>query len=348
MRRTQLLSVAGSPTSAEAVLEASHAEGERRGVRYSYTRPSPSRYPWQWYWDSCFAAIVWRRFDPQRPRDELSSLLNAMRPDGFIGHVIFWDQPLTWKRLVYYNVTSRHAEMTEHDPAAAARLGVAAGGRRPGDGAADRHPPRVAAGATATSRATGCCGWCSPTSRASTPRRSSTRSGAGSCTAATASRCWSPATGSLGWDARRIRDRGWPVVCEVMTNVLWCLARVAAGRAVDHAGDRRPALGRAPRPLPRRGPARRRPARRLDLGRALAARAPRPAGGDRPPAGRASTCSTRSATGSRTRRPRSRPPSRAFEPNRGPGWKLPLLARADLGQRRLDAVAGHAAARLRG
>ena len=62
------------------VLEASHAEGERRGVRYSYTRPSPTRYPWQWYWDSCFAAIVWRRFDPQRPRDELTSLLNAMRP----------------------------------------------------------------------------------------------------------------------------------------------------------------------------------------------------------------------------------------------------------------------------
>ena len=96
----------------KGVLEASHAEGELRGVRYSYTRPSPSRYPWQWYWDSCFAAIVWRRFDPGRSRLELESLLNAMRPDGFIGHVVFWDQPLTWKRLVYYNVTSRHAEMT--------------------------------------------------------------------------------------------------------------------------------------------------------------------------------------------------------------------------------------------
>ena len=89
------------------MLEASHAEGERRGVRYSYTRPSPSRYPWQWYWDSCFAAIVWRRFDPRRSREELESLLSAMRPDGFIGHVVFWDQPLSFERLVYYNVTSR-------------------------------------------------------------------------------------------------------------------------------------------------------------------------------------------------------------------------------------------------
>ncbi|MFI5123497.1 MAG: hypothetical protein ACHQJ5_11435, partial [Vicinamibacteria bacterium] len=34
----------------------------------------------------------------------------------------------------------------------------------------------------------------------------------------------------LGWDARRIRDRGWPVVCEVMTNVLWNRARIAAGQ----------------------------------------------------------------------------------------------------------------------
>ena len=33
----------------------------------------------------------------------------------------------------------------------------------------------------------------------------------------------------LGWDARRIRDRGGPVLCEVMTNVLWGLARMARG-----------------------------------------------------------------------------------------------------------------------
>src|SRR5688572_31469679 len=91
------------------VLGASWAQGERRGVPYSYTRPSPSRYPWQWYWDSCFAAIVWRRFDAEQPRRELETLLNAMRPDGFIGHVVFWDQPLTLRRLVYYNVTSRSA-----------------------------------------------------------------------------------------------------------------------------------------------------------------------------------------------------------------------------------------------
>ncbi len=48
---------------AERVLGGNWVAGEREGRRYGYTRPSPGRYPWQWYWDSCFAAIVWRRFD---------------------------------------------------------------------------------------------------------------------------------------------------------------------------------------------------------------------------------------------------------------------------------------------
>jgi len=96
----------------ERVLRASWAEGERRGVRYAYTRPSPGHYPWQWYWDSCFAAIAWRRFDPARPRRELETLLRAARDDGFIGHVVFWDRPLSRQRRLYYNVDSRHAAMT--------------------------------------------------------------------------------------------------------------------------------------------------------------------------------------------------------------------------------------------
>jgi hypothetical protein len=58
-------------------------EGVRQedGVRFVYTRPSPGHYPFQWYWDSCFAAIVWRRFDPTRSRAELESLLAAERHD---------------------------------------------------------------------------------------------------------------------------------------------------------------------------------------------------------------------------------------------------------------------------
>ena len=78
--------------------------GERDGVGFAYTRPSPDRYPWQWYWDSCFSAIAWRRFDRERSRQELATLLAAARGDGFIGHTIFWEHPLRGLRRVYYNV----------------------------------------------------------------------------------------------------------------------------------------------------------------------------------------------------------------------------------------------------
>ena len=75
-----------------STLDGNWREGVRwaDGVSFAYTRPSPAHYPFQWYWDSCFAAIVWRRFDPPRARRELESLLAARRPDGFIGHTIFW------------------------------------------------------------------------------------------------------------------------------------------------------------------------------------------------------------------------------------------------------------------
>ncbi len=87
-----------------ATLAGNWAEGEREGVAYAHTRPSPERYPWQWYWDSCFSAIVWRRFDRERSRRELRTLLSAAREDGFIGHTIFWESPLRGARRLFYNV----------------------------------------------------------------------------------------------------------------------------------------------------------------------------------------------------------------------------------------------------
>ena len=98
----------------EATLRQNWREGVRDTDRvpFAYTCPSPSHYPWQWYWDSCFAAIVWRHFDPTRSRRELNSLLAAQREDGFIGHTIFWNTPLTGRRRFTYNVISPNASMT--------------------------------------------------------------------------------------------------------------------------------------------------------------------------------------------------------------------------------------------
>src|SRR5262249_51323544 len=97
---------------AHRTLAGNWREGERQGVRYAYTQPSPSRYPWQWYWDSCFAAIAWRHFEPSRSRAELETLVAAAEPDGFIGHTIFWHSPVSRERYLFYNVLSRGDFMT--------------------------------------------------------------------------------------------------------------------------------------------------------------------------------------------------------------------------------------------
>ncbi|HET9720955.1 MAG TPA: hypothetical protein VFP55_12820 [Solirubrobacteraceae bacterium] len=106
----------GDPASVEAicrrVLDGNWREGTRVGRRYAYTAPSPGRYPWQWYWDSCFTAIARRRIDPGRARLELESLLRAAREDGFIGHTIFWGRPVDPMRSLFYNVRSRRDFMT--------------------------------------------------------------------------------------------------------------------------------------------------------------------------------------------------------------------------------------------
>ena len=213
----------------ERVLRSSWASGERRGVPYAYTRPSPSRYPWQWYWDSCFAAVAWRSLDPERSRAELETLMRAMRPDGFVGHVVFWDRPISLRRRTYYNVDSRAAEMTGtiQPPllAWAWRLAV-------GDAAGE---PRIAAHhewlvANRDLEGDGLLWLIQPDESGldSSPKfdpvwgRRSHANWAFPLLVARNRR--------LRWDARRIRDAGGPVLCEVMTNVLWCLARVAAGQ----------------------------------------------------------------------------------------------------------------------
>jgi glycogen debranching enzyme len=79
-----------------------------RGGDYAFTCPSTPRYRHQWYWDSCFHAIVWAHFDPARARRELRTLLSAGRGDGFIPHTAFWDAPARWRRAPFY-ATARFA-----------------------------------------------------------------------------------------------------------------------------------------------------------------------------------------------------------------------------------------------
>lgn len=62
---------------------------------YVYVCPSPSVYPHQWLWDSCFHAIVMARFDGALAMAELETIVSLGRPDGFIPHLTSWEEPLT-------------------------------------------------------------------------------------------------------------------------------------------------------------------------------------------------------------------------------------------------------------
>jgi hypothetical protein len=89
---------------AERVLRGNWREGHRAadGVAYAFTCPSTPRYRHQWYWDSCFHAIVWCHLDGSRARAELRTLVRAGRLDGFIPHTTFWDRPAYWRRAPFY------------------------------------------------------------------------------------------------------------------------------------------------------------------------------------------------------------------------------------------------------
>jgi hypothetical protein len=213
---------------AEETLRGNWLEGERDGVEYGYSRPSPRHYPWQWYWDSCFHAIVWRRFAPERAERELRSLLAGGSEDGFIGHTIFWHRHVDWQRRWAYNVTSRRARNTAtiQPPLLAWAWRIAVG-----DPTAE---PRIAAHhrwleANRDLDGDGLLWIVQPDESGldSSPKFDA---------------IWGRRAHShllfpfliahnrrLDWDARRILDAGGPLVCEVVTNVLWCLARIAAG-----------------------------------------------------------------------------------------------------------------------
>lgn len=96
---------------ARRLLEHNWRSGTRGdGTPFAFTCPSPPRYRHQWYWDSCFHAIVWSRFDPARARAELRTLLRAGRPDGFIPHTAFWDHPAGWRRAPLYATERVHGD----------------------------------------------------------------------------------------------------------------------------------------------------------------------------------------------------------------------------------------------
>lgn len=77
------------------------------GHDYDFVCPSTGTYPFQWFWDSCFHAIVLARYDMDRARSEIRSLLRNQPDDGFVGHVTFWQREAFEEMLKEYSIAYR-------------------------------------------------------------------------------------------------------------------------------------------------------------------------------------------------------------------------------------------------
>jgi glycogen debranching enzyme len=61
-------------------------------MTYDFVCPSPTHYPFQWFWDSAFHAIALLHVDPELSKQELRCLMQGAQPDGFIAHMLLWER----------------------------------------------------------------------------------------------------------------------------------------------------------------------------------------------------------------------------------------------------------------
>jgi len=100
----------------EIIYENMEMAEEDDSPRYHYTRPAPDRYPYQFFWDTCFHVFILVAIDEvEMAKKHIHSLLRLQEEDGFIGHMIYWDRlkPGRWadifqSKLSYKNFFKSH------------------------------------------------------------------------------------------------------------------------------------------------------------------------------------------------------------------------------------------------
>lgn len=104
--------VAWLRTEAQRILDGNRQTGisEWEGKPYDFSCPANLSYPFQWFWDSCFHAIVLTHLDPERAQAELATLLSAAQPDGFIPHIVFWRRDP--EKMKHHTIHLRHPYFT--------------------------------------------------------------------------------------------------------------------------------------------------------------------------------------------------------------------------------------------
>ncbi len=236
----------GVTEGARELLDRNWREGICRGRRYGFSVPSPSSYPWQWYWDSCFHAIVRARWEPERARRELRTLIDASE-DGFIGHTVFWGDPPSVSRAVRYNMRCRGQTMTStiQPPALAWAWRIAVGDPRSVPGIAAHHDWLRA---NRDLDGDGLLWLISPDESGLDALPKFDRVWGHEAQGLPGFLALIARNRRLGFDARCVQAAGRPVCCEVLTNVIFSLSEQALGRPsitpalVDRLYDER--LGR--------------------------------------------------------------------------------------------------------
>src|SRR6266550_6299425 len=95
---------------ARRVLEGNRQRGVSAwgGRRYDFVCPSPTTYPFQWFWDSAFHAIALLHVDPELAKQEIRCLMQGAQPDGFIPHMLLWEKRAHDAALREYAITLAH------------------------------------------------------------------------------------------------------------------------------------------------------------------------------------------------------------------------------------------------
>lgn len=65
----------------------------KQQTSYHYTKPSPGRYPFQFFWDTCFHVYILTALGEYKmAKEHLTSLFSMQKDSGFVGHMIYWDR----------------------------------------------------------------------------------------------------------------------------------------------------------------------------------------------------------------------------------------------------------------
>ncbi len=61
-------------------------------THFHYTKPSPGRYPFQFFWDTCLHVFILTALgEHEMAKKHLTSLFALQEENGFVGHMIYWD-----------------------------------------------------------------------------------------------------------------------------------------------------------------------------------------------------------------------------------------------------------------